>query len=76
MAGGGISQNELKNKSIFPSILPSKVNPMNFYAESTLTATGDSNIQIKQKEGAKIWHYIIGAAAIVAVIMYASHKLD
>ena len=32
MAGGGISQNDLTNKSIFPSILPSKVNPMNFYA--------------------------------------------
>lgn len=73
----GLNRNNVDNQGLFPmSLMPSKVNPANFYAESTPTATGESNIQIKQKEGAKVWHYVIGAAAIIAVIMYASHKLD
>jgi len=73
----GINRNNVDNQGLFPSsYLPAKVNPMNFYAESTPTATGETNIQIKQKEGAKTWHYLVGAAAIVAVIIIASKKLD
>jgi len=74
---GGVNRNNSDNQGLFPlGLMPSKVNPANFYAESTPTATGESNIQIKQKEGANVLHYVIGAAIIVAVIMYASHKLD
>lgn len=74
---GGINRNNSDNQGLFPQTLfPAKVNPNDFYAESTPTATGESNIQIKPKESAKVWHYVIGIGAIIAVIMYASHKLD
>jgi hypothetical protein len=74
---GGINRNNSDNQGLFPqTLLPAKVNPNNFYAESSLTDAGETNIQIKQKEGASVWHYVIGIGAIIAVIMYASHKMD
>lgn len=47
-----------------------------FYASRSFTNSGDSNIQIKEKEKANVLHYIIGVAAIVAVVMYANKKFE
>lgn len=46
-----------------------------FYASKTFTNSGDPNIQIKEKEKANGLHYVVGAAVIIAIVIYANKKL-
>jgi hypothetical protein len=64
------------NRSLFPEVGAAKI-PKPAYAATTMfTQSGESNPQIQKKEKAGVTHYIIGAAVIVALVIYASHKLD
>lgn len=64
------------NKSIFPQVSSSQFSTPSYFAEKTFTQSGESNIQIKQKESANLLHYLIGAAIVAGLIYYASKKLD
>ena len=46
-----------------------------FYAAISTTNAGDANVQIKEKEKANGLHYIVGAAVIIAIVIYANKKL-
>ena len=62
--------------NIFPSTTPSKTKEKVYYLDSSITYSGDTDIQIKQKETANPLHYLIGIAGIIAIVLIASNKLD
>jgi hypothetical protein len=64
-------------KSLFPNIgVGSDIKKPSFFAENTLTASGENNIQIKKKEKAGVSHYLIAGAIVAGLIYFASTKLD
>jgi len=65
------------NKSLFPNVnsSASMIKPT-YYAQKTFTQAGENDIQIKQKEKAKIWHYVIGAGIIVGLVYVADKQLN
>jgi hypothetical protein len=64
------------NKSLFTNVGVAGTPNNKYFAEKSFTQAGENNIQIKQKESANVLHYLIGAAIIVALVIYASKKLD
>ena len=63
-------------RSLFPNITSGVIPKSSYSAEKTFTQAGENDIQIKQKEKAKVLHYIIGVTVIVGLIYYASTKLN
>jgi len=64
------------NRSLFTNVAVASTPNNSYYASKTLTQAGENNIQINKKESANVLHYVIGAAIIVALVIYASKKLD
>lgn len=64
------------NRSLFTNVAVASTPNNSYFAEKTFTQAGENNIQIKQKESANVLHYLIGAVIIVALVIYASKKLD
>ena len=68
-------KNQSLNKTLFPAT--NNLMPQNsYFATKTITASGDTNIQIKKKESAKAWHYVLIAAGIAAAVYFAGKRLD
>ena len=64
------------NRSLFTNVAVAGTPNNQYFAEKSFTQAGENNIQIKQKESANLLHYVIGAAIIIALVIYASKKLD
>ena len=64
------------NRSLFTNVAVAGTPNAAYFAEKSFTQAGENNIQIKQKESANVLHYLIGAVIIVALVIYASKKLD
>lgn len=64
------------NKSLFTNVAVASTPNNSYFALKTVTQAGENNIQIKQKENANLLHYLIGAAIIVALVIYASKQMD
>jgi len=70
----GVNRMETLNARIFPGAAVAK--QADFFAQKTITPSGDTNIQIQKKEPAKAWHYILIAAGLAAVVIYAHKRLE
>jgi len=64
------------NKSLFGNITAGNTPMPSYFAQKTITANGETNIQIKKKENATPVHYIIGAGILIGLVIYAGSRLD
>lgn len=63
------------NSKIFPEAQVASISKPAYLAEKFYKSSGDTDVKITKKEDAKPQHYLLWAAAIVGVVLYASHKL-
>lgn len=64
------------NTKTFPDAQVADISRPSYFAAKFYKDSGDVDVQIKEKEKANPLHYIIGAAVVVAVVMFASKKLN
>ena len=64
------------NTSIFNNNISSVKEAGKFYAAKNITESGNTDIQLKQKQPANTMHYIIGAGIIIGLIYYASKQME
>lgn len=64
------------NTKTFPDAQVAQTSKPSYFAAKFYKDNGDVDVQIKEKEEAKPLHYVIGIAAIIAVVLYATAKLN
>ncbi len=64
------------NKSLFGNVAIGNTPMPDYFAQKTITANGETNIQIKKKEKANPIHYIVGAGIVIGLVIYAGSRLD
>lgn len=64
------------NTKTFPEAQVADVSKPSYFAAKFYKNSGDVDVKIIEKEKANPLHYLIGAAVVVAVVMFATKKLD
>jgi len=64
------------NTKTFPDAQVADISRPSYFAAKFIKNNGDIDVQIKEKEKANPLHYLIGAAVVVAIVIFAAKKLD
>ena len=64
------------NTKTFPEAQVADIAKPSYFAAKFYKENGDIDVKILKKENANVGHYAIGIAVLIAVVLYATAKLN